>query len=957
MTDLRLYLHPQPSQCTPETGIGRVVLAQNNYLPAYGVQLVTDPARADLIACHVNRPDSLARVDVLHIHGLNWTDTPHVPYRGYHHAVNRGIIRGMQEAYAVTVPSDWVAVPLRRDMRINPRVVGHGIDFDEWQPITRPDNLHYVLWAKNRPMDVCDPTPAYEMARRGAEVISTFAPIGKENGLPPTLRVTGLLPAAQMRTAVACADAYLATTMETFGIGTVEALACGVPVLGYDWGGTAEIVRHGVDGFLVEPGDVDGLMEGLDFIRRHRADLSENARRRALDFTWDCAMQQYATLYREVWAEKQRESAGVAVVVPNHNYAKYLPGCVASLQAQTQPPEEIIIVDDCSTDDSRAVIAGLAESDRRIKVILHEQNMGVAAARNNGIASTRQPFIVCLDADDELAPDYLAVCARAMTGDRSLGVAYTGLMLWGDGGTPTPSQWPPEFDWEAMTKVTVPPSNCIPSAAMFRRAMWERAGGYKQVYAPAEDTEFWVRGLSVGFNARRVSSAGLFIYRVHPGSASRTRKYHAIDQWHPWMRDKAYPLGAPQVKKPAVRSYALPVVSVIIPVGPGHAQYLPGALDSLLGQSVRDWEVIVVNDSGGELPEDVTRVYPFIRQHVTGGGLGAGAARNIGLDMARAPLCLFLDADDYLDPQALEKMLALYGESEGRYIYSDWISFTGWAEAAKTIDGKAQQTAEYDPRRWLERVVSGGAGGAMNAVTVLMATAQARRLRFDEALPGWEDADFFARCAVAGVHGRRLPEPLLYYRTYSGGRREAAKAEREQLTKLFAGRYGPYWKGEQDMAGCCGGSAGSALMAAKRMVSGGPLPDDEPIPSGVTEVRMRFTGDMVGASTYIVNGRAYRGGNNDSHRFVNARPGDVVQLERMGCWKRVETIAAEAAATDITPLPPSKTAAELRAEAEAALLRAKQGADALVSEPAPEPVDEAPAVETPKKKGGKKAAK
>jgi hypothetical protein len=40
---------------------------------------------------------------------------------------------------------------------------------------------------------------------------------------------------------------------------------------------------------------------------------------------------------------------------------------------------------------------------------------------------------------------------------------------------------------------------------MFRRDMWERAGGYRQEYAPGEDTEFWLRGLSVGFNARRVT--------------------------------------------------------------------------------------------------------------------------------------------------------------------------------------------------------------------------------------------------------------------------------------------------------------------------------------------------------------------------------------------------------------------------------------------------------------------
>jgi len=86
-----------------------------------------------------------------------------------------------------------------------------------------------------------------------------------------------------------------------------------------------------------------------------------------------------------------------------------------------------------------------------------------------------------------------------------------------------------EFDWESQAKPHVPPSNCIPSACMIRKSMWERAGAIRLVYAPGEDAEFWTRGLSVGFTAKKVSDQPLFEYRMHGGSASRTKTYNRTD--------------------------------------------------------------------------------------------------------------------------------------------------------------------------------------------------------------------------------------------------------------------------------------------------------------------------------------------------------------------------------------------------------------------------------------------
>ena len=61
---------------------------------------------------------------------------------------------------------------------------------------------------------------------------------------------------------------YLSTSQETFGIGTVEALAAGVPVLGWASGGNLDIVQHMKTGYLAEVGDYDDLQRGLELVHR-----------------------------------------------------------------------------------------------------------------------------------------------------------------------------------------------------------------------------------------------------------------------------------------------------------------------------------------------------------------------------------------------------------------------------------------------------------------------------------------------------------------------------------------------------------------------------------------------------------------------------------------------------------------------------------------------------------------
>jgi hypothetical protein len=98
----------------------------------------------------------------------------------------------------------------------------------------------------------------------------------------------------------------------------------------------------------------------------------------------------------------------VSVVIPTYNRAQALPACLDAVFAQTSPPDEVVVVDDGSTDETPAILERYGE---RI-VAVRQENAGVSAARNTGIAVARGDWIAFQDSDDLWTPDRLAVFRR-----------------------------------------------------------------------------------------------------------------------------------------------------------------------------------------------------------------------------------------------------------------------------------------------------------------------------------------------------------------------------------------------------------------------------------------------------------------------------------------------------------------------------------------------------------------
>jgi glycosyltransferase involved in cell wall biosynthesis len=432
-----------------------------------------------------------------------------------------------------------------------------------------------------------------------------------------------------------------------------------------------------------------------------------------------------------------------------------------------------------------------------------------------------------LDADDAIEPEFIGVCVRELEQDRSLGIAYTKIRAINSEGQSEVSKWPGEFDYDAQLRRR----NQIPTACVFRREAWARVGGYRSRYCPkgagSEDAQFWTAIGSIGYGAKLATTEPLFIYSLGTGRVTGDPEYREVDwlSWFPWVQDQQHPfasIATPQRKwSHAVRQYDEPLVSVVIPVGPGHEKEVTNALDSLDAQTFRKWEVIVVAD-GTSIPKEIRKAYPYVMWLALAENSGAGAARNLGAMFARASFLVFLDADDWFYPDALMRMLQAWNVDEA-IIYTDYVGKSTVKDPDELIPSLKEKlyqwdeetgeaiigyrSADYDCK--LAQKQPEHTGNAEMPfylwcnVTCLIPKAWHEEIGgFDESMKSWEDVDYHWRMARAGKCYVRLAEELMVYCFNTGLRRQEGLQSYPKIVEYLEDKYKEI---ETIMCNCGGG--------------------------------------------------------------------------------------------------------------------------------------------------------
>ncbi|MFF3878766.1 glycosyltransferase family 2 protein [Streptomyces sp. NPDC001978] len=195
-----------------------------------------------------------------------------------------------------------------------------------------------------------------------------------------------------------------------------------------------------------------------------------------------------------------RSDPVVSVVIPCHNYARYLPQAVSSVLAQTFRDWELVIVDDGSTDNTVEVTQGLIarHPDRCIK-LLEQANAGVSAARNTGIEASAGRYILPLDADDVIATTMLEKTVAVLDSDPDIAIASTDVFTFTDDDLPPQAMPLPAYSRELLLQRLI-----MFYCSLYRREAWQTVGGYDQSMRAGEDWDFWIGCAEHGFDAYHI---------------------------------------------------------------------------------------------------------------------------------------------------------------------------------------------------------------------------------------------------------------------------------------------------------------------------------------------------------------------------------------------------------------------------------------------------------------------
>lgn len=181
----------------------------------------------------------------------------------------------------------------------------------------------------------------------------------------------------------------------------------------------------------------------------------------------------------------------ISVIIPNYNRGQSILKAINSVLNQTITDFEVIIVDDCSTDNSIELISKI--KDNRIRIFTMDQNSGAAAVRNYGIKMSRGKYISLLDSDDFYEPEFLKTSLKSLENTTKLvGFSWTGVRYIQDGKEKEQVWYPKRKDTAYLTLLNSLHIGTN-SGITFKKEVFQKCGYFNSELPAAEDTEFFLR--------------------------------------------------------------------------------------------------------------------------------------------------------------------------------------------------------------------------------------------------------------------------------------------------------------------------------------------------------------------------------------------------------------------------------------------------------------------------------
>lgn len=223
----------------------------------------------------------------------------------------------------------------------------------------------------------------------------------------------------------------------------------------------------------------------------------------------------------------------VSIIVPVYNAGAFIEDTIRMVLAQTYTQWELLLVDDCSKDDSRAKIEAFCGQDERIRLIVRERNGGAAEARNMGMDNAGGRYIAFLDADDVWLPEKLEKELRFME-EKNAAFAFTAYEFGDEAarGTGKIVNVPETLTYkEALSRTVIFTTTVIFDLTRIDKKMIQMPN------VASEDTATWWKVLRCGYTAYGLNEV-LAVYRRPAGSLS-SNKFIAIKRiWNLYRNEE-----------------------------------------------------------------------------------------------------------------------------------------------------------------------------------------------------------------------------------------------------------------------------------------------------------------------------------------------------------------------------------------------------------------------------------
>ena len=218
-------------------------------------------------------------------------------------------------------------------------------------------------------------------------------------------------------------------------------------------------------------------------------------------------------------------SSLVSIITPSYNSSKFIKDCVDSVFSQTYKNWEMIIVDDCSKDNSKEIISELSTKDKRIKPIFLEKNVGAAEARNAAIRQSKGKYVAFLDSDDLWNPKKLEKQLSFMY-ENEIAFSYTNYQFISENGEDLSNiiSAPEKMTYDSYLKNTI--IGCL--TVIIDR---EKSGEFEMPnIRSSHDMALWLLIMKRGFSAYGLDE-NLARYRIVSTSNTAIKWHAAKDVW------------------------------------------------------------------------------------------------------------------------------------------------------------------------------------------------------------------------------------------------------------------------------------------------------------------------------------------------------------------------------------------------------------------------------------------